>query len=492
MERDVFADAANRKMNVGYTDLFNNQVATPVLGVSTTASTTVNSSTVSVSSTSGLAAGQAIYGVGLAYGTLISSVGSGVITISPAATSTQASTTLSIGCLQSDTYHWTAACALNIAQAAVSDMTALDAGGGRNVVQNAVTYQRGSIVSGSQFLNVPYLSTNINVPPGSLGSITGPTSGQLVLGADAYENINRNGTVWNIGLLTGGYGDAFDFHGSGNFGDNGNGFAIRGYGDAVNNNACQLTAEGLAVPIIACLGVDTTHSRATLSASIPFESYYPIDVWASELTIPSGTNPTDAAQYQQISTIGRTGSASDISTGTLADARLSSNVDLLNSNQTITGTKTFGGSANPQFFFAPTSGATTNSQIYQNGNVWYLATSNIGNNIIVDLMTGDTTIRGIATSPSIVPVYNASGTLQTSAHTVIGTGTLVAGQLTVTFTGAAVFTSSSSYVCQTTGNNSGSLLASPVQAQNTSGSVVVFGNDNGTDTDSFGYTCTGN
>jgi hypothetical protein len=83
------------------------------------------------------------------------------------------------------------------------------------------------------------------------------------------------------------------------------------------------------------------------------------------------------------------------------------------------------------------------------------------------------------------PVYNHSGAIQTTPHTVIDSGTLAGGTLTVTFTGSAVYTSLSSYVCvpiDTTALN-------PMDVTYTSGSVVVF---NGTGTDTFRYVCTGN
>ena len=46
-------------------------------------------------------------------------------------------------------------------------------------------------------------------------------------------------------------------------------------------------------------------------------------------------------------------------------------------------------------------------------------------------------------------MYSTSGTLQSGAHIVIGPGTTAGGNndFTVTFTGSAVFTSSTSYVC---------------------------------------------
>lgn len=83
------------------------------------------------------------------------------------------------------------------------------------------------------------------------------------------------------------------------------------------------------------------------------------------------------------------------------------------------------------------------------------------------------------------PVYNISGTLQATSHMVIGSGTLSTGTLTVTLSGSAVFTSSSTYVCSpddSTGINGFDVIY-------TSGSSVTF---NGTGSDSFRFVCVGN
>jgi hypothetical protein len=109
--------------------------------------------------------------------------------------------------------------------------------------------------------------------------------------------------------------------------------------------------------------------------------------------------------------------------------------------------------------------------------------SNINLNL-VSKGSGNVQINGTAVAS--MPLYNASGTLQTTPHTVIGSGTLSAGNLTVTLTGSAVFSSLSSYVCN--GNDTGG-SAIAVSTQNQSGSSFkIFG----TLTDTVSYTCTGN
>ena len=90
-----------------------------------------------------------------------------------------------------------------------------------------------------------------------------------------------------------------------------------------------------------------------------------------------------------------------------------------------------------------------------------------------------------AESNLVTPLYNTSGTLQASPHIVNGSGTLSGGTLAVTFSGAAVFTSSSSYVCSpddSTGINGIDVVYS-------SGTAVTF---NGTAGDSIRFSCVGN
>lgn len=85
----------------------------------------------------------------------------------------------------------------------------------------------------------------------------------------------------------------------------------------------------------------------------------------------------------------------------------------------------------------------------------------------------------------IAPVYNTSGTLQSNAHQVIGSGTATGTALVVTLSGSAIFTSSSSYGCVV--DDQGSL---PVAITYTSGSSFTI-TDAGTG-NVMRYVCTGN
>jgi hypothetical protein len=90
------------------------------------------------------------------------------------------------------------------------------------------------------------------------------------------------------------------------------------------------------------------------------------------------------------------------------------------------------------------------------------------------------------------PLYNASGTLQTSAHTVIGTATVGTSNVTVTLSGSAVFTSASSYAC-TYSPESESSTNGFVPITYTSGSAFVINGDTLSGFDgTVRYICTGN
>ena len=86
-------------------------------------------------------------------------------------------------------------------------------------------------------------------------------------------------------------------------------------------------------------------------------------------------------------------------------------------------------------------------------------------------------------------VYNTSGTQQTAAHTVIGANVFSGTNYTVTFSGAASFSSSSSYVCTANGVSPGS--TSFITVAYTSGSSVTF-TSTGVSAGTFNYICVGN
>lgn len=84
------------------------------------------------------------------------------------------------------------------------------------------------------------------------------------------------------------------------------------------------------------------------------------------------------------------------------------------------------------------------------------------------------------------PVYNATGTLQTGYHSVVGTYTLVAGTVTITLTGSAIFGGTTNYQCFA--NDNGAAVAATSTQNVSASSFKVFG----TLTDTGTYFCTGN
>jgi uncharacterized protein YceK len=93
--------------------------------------------------------------------------------------------------------------------------------------------------------------------------------------------------------------------------------------------------------------------------------------------------------------------------------------------------------------------------------------------------------RSHASSVNTTPIYNTSGAEQMNEHIVIGTATLSLGTVTVTLSGKAVFSSSSSYQCgvsDMTGINATSVIRN-------SGSSITF---NGLVSDVIGFVCVGN
>ena len=112
---------------------------------------------------------------------------------------------------------------------------------------------------------------------------------------------------------------------------------------------------------------------------------------------------------------------------------------------------------------APASNTNTLEAVYDGTNCWY----NIG-------------VPGVT-------LYNVSGTQQTLAHTVIGSGNFAtANPQTITFSGSAVF--ANSYSC--TANESGSGLYPAINVNNLSLSQVVFQASGSTET--YYFICIGN
>ena len=89
------------------------------------------------------------------------------------------------------------------------------------------------------------------------------------------------------------------------------------------------------------------------------------------------------------------------------------------------------------------------------------------------------------------PLYGHTGSTKTSPHLIVDTGTMPGGStntLTVTLSGSAVYTSSTSYTCSCTDQTNTGLVCT---AQNVSGSSVGF-NINLNNTDTIQYSCVGN
>jgi hypothetical protein len=117
----------------------------------------------------------------------------------------------------------------------------------------------------------------------------------------------------------------------------------------------------------------TTHGASDITIYLKPLGTGTVDVSGAKITnVANGTVSTDAVAYGQVATVGRTGSASDIGSGTLADARLSGNVDLLNTAQTVTGAKTFTSLATVQATPASSSDACTAGQMWTDANFIYV------------------------------------------------------------------------------------------------------------------------
>jgi hypothetical protein len=82
-------------------------------------------------------------------------------------------------------------------------------------------------------------------------------------------------------------------------------------------------------------------------------------------------------------------------------------------------------------------------------------------------------------------VYQSDGTQVSNPHTVIGRVTSTGTSVTVTLTGSAAFTSSTSYQCVASNNHTGSFTVTYV-----SGSQFTIGAIGWSDT--MAYICTGN
>jgi len=113
-----------------------------------------------------------------------------------------------------------------------------------------------------------------------------------------------------------------------------------------------------------------------------------------------------------------------------------------------------------------------------------------GASLYVCSQTGSGTYswENVQTSGTVpLPVFNAAG-VSMAAHMVTGTNSFSGSTATITLSGAAMFSSATSYAC--TANDFSSAAA--VGVTQTSGSSITFTITSGTAIDNFGYNCVGN
>jgi hypothetical protein len=136
----------------------------------------------------------------------------------------------------------------------------------------------------------------------------------------------------------------------------------------------------------------------------------------------------------------------------------------------------------------PATGCSTSSNV---GSVYERSdTQTTGASLYVCSQTGSGTyswenVQTSGTSP--LPVFNAAGTAM-SDHMVTGRNSFFSSTATVTLSGAAAFSSATSYAC--TANDLSSATA--VMVTQTSGSSITFSITGGNATDNFSYNCVGN
>jgi len=129
-----------------------------------------------------------------------------------------------------------------------------------------------------------------------------------------------------------------------------------------------------------CFSTSSTGSSCDLSfaasqAGATFS--VPVSMSSKKITmLANGSATTDAVAYGQIAAVGFSGSASDMSAGTLADARLSSNVPLLNAaTNSYTGNIVTSARIAPQQATPATSSAAcTAGQMWTDANYIYVCT----------------------------------------------------------------------------------------------------------------------
>ena len=122
---------------------------------------------------------------------------------------------------------------------------------------------------------------------------------------------------------------------------------------------------------------------------------------------------------------------------------------------------------------------------FQGNEIGPVSYSIVGASANLNTLTAAGSTTPPVISPNAPPVYTSNGTQQITPHVVQDTVTLLGGTAVVGLTGAAAFTSASSYSCvaqDDTGQNA-------VQVVQSSGSSITF---NGTGAHVIRYICVGN
>jgi hypothetical protein len=247
------------------------------------------------------------------------------------------------------------------------------------------------------------------------------------------------------------------------------------------------------------LGVVTTVGSPGANTNIPTEKSVRAAIAAAVTGSGGLPAPTGAAGY--LTTNGATPSWGNITTGgsgALDCATVSGVCDIATAIIPLkpaanawTGANDFSGAT----FLRVVSGLgvpTTGCSVATNvGSVYMRAdTQARGASLFVCSQTGSGTyswenVQNSATAP--LPVFNAAGTAM-SDHMVTGVGSFHASTATITLSGAAAFTSATSYIC--TGNDMSNATA--VLISQTTGVAVTFSINGGSASDAFNYICLGN
>ena len=251
--------------------------------------------------------------------------------------------------------------------------------------------------------------------------------------------------------------------------------------------------------ISAGLGVVTTVGSPGADTNIPTEKSVRAAIAAAVKA--SGNLPTQTGVAGYLTTNGLTASWGNITTGgsgALDCATIPAVCDIATAIVPLkpaanswTGANDFSGATFLRVVTGsgvPTTGCSVATKV---GSVYMRAdTQASGASLFVCSQTGSGTyswenVQTSGTAP--LPVFNAPGTAM-SDHMVTGVGSFHASTATITLSGAAAFTSATSYVC--TGNDVSNATA--VLVSQITGVAVTFSINGGSASDNFNYICVGN